>query len=242
MADNARAAVKAVKTTPPAGAAPPGEHIYLGSDDGYAAPPCRTVAERASLVDRLRRAGAELTLYAEGLLEVREQRRGAAREPFRLELHYLDPVPAISRFVARGSLAAAAGCGAVAALAVAAARLTAQGALLWPAAGAAAIGALASLLIALHRSHERTTFVTLHGRAPVLALTAHLGSVRRFRAFVPVLSRAIEDAADRIGDDTSAFLRAEMREHYRLRKDGVLTQELCAAGTGRILEQFDLQI
>jgi hypothetical protein len=66
--------------------------------------------------------------------------------------------------------------------------------------------------------------------------------MRKFRAFVPVLSRAIEEAAERIGDDTSAYLRAEMREHYRLRGDGVLSNEACAESTGRILAQFDVRI
>jgi hypothetical protein len=33
-------------------------------------------------------------------------------------------------------------------------------------------------------------------------------------------------------------LRAEMREHYRLRGDGILDDE-CSEGTGRILVHFD---
>jgi hypothetical protein len=33
-----------------------------------------------------------------------------------------------------------------------------------------------------------------------------------------------------------------MREHYRLRGDGVLSSESCADSTGRILAQFDIQI
>jgi hypothetical protein len=30
-----------------------------------------------------------------------------------------------------------------------------------------------------------------------------------------------------------------MREHYRLRSDGIVTPEDCDKGTGRILAQFD---
>jgi hypothetical protein len=56
------------------------------------------------------------------------------------------------------------------------------------------------------------------------------------------LSHAIDEAAENIGTDTAAHLRAEMREHYRLRGNGVLSQESCASGTGRILAQFDIQI
>jgi len=38
------------------------------------------------------------------------------------------------------------------------------------------------------------------------------------------------------------FLRAEMREHYRLRGDGVLSVGTCAECTGRILAHFDVQL
>ena len=76
----------------------------------------------------------------------------------------------------------------------------------------------------------------------MLELVANFGSIKKFRAFVPALSRAIEEAAERIGVDTAAFLRAEMREHYRLRGDGVLDNDECAKGTGRILAQFDVQL
>jgi hypothetical protein len=34
-------------------------------------------------------------------------------------------------------------------------------------------------------------------------------------------------------------LRSEMREHYRLRECGVLTQTVCAASTQRILQHFE---
>jgi hypothetical protein len=57
-----------------------------------------------------------------------------------------------------------------------------------------------------------------------------------------MLCRAIEEAAERIGADTAAYLRAEMREHYRLRGNGVLDNDECARGTGRILAQFDVQL
>ena len=111
-----------------------------------------------------------------------------------------------------------------------------------PAALLAAAGALIAAAIALYRSHERTDFHTIHGRACVLSLVANFGSIKQFRAFVPVLSRAIEESAEKITSDTSAYLRAEMREHYRLRGDGILSNDSCAESTGRILAQFDIQI
>jgi hypothetical protein len=76
----------------------------------------------------------------------------------------------------------------------------------------------------------------------VLELIANFGAIKKYRALVPTLSQAIEEAAERIGSDTAAYLRAEMREHYRLRGAGVLDTDECAKGTGRILAQFDVQL
>jgi hypothetical protein len=76
----------------------------------------------------------------------------------------------------------------------------------------------------------------------VLELIANFGALKKYRAIVPLLSHAIEEAAERIGVDTATYLRAEMREHYRLRGDGVLENDDCAKGTGRILAQFDVQL
>jgi hypothetical protein len=102
--------------------------------------------------------------------------------------------------------------------------------------------ATGALLIAVCRSYEQTDFVTIHGRAQVLSLVASLGSIKKFRAFVPQLCRAAEESAERNNHDPSGYLRAEMREHYRLRGDGVLSNEECAVSTGRILAQFDINL
>jgi hypothetical protein len=216
------------------------EHIFIASDE---APDPRsaghTVRQRWRLANPLRRELTEVTLFDEGYLEVVERARGRGGEPFRLDLHYLDPIPSISRFIAKRAWWTTAGC---AAAAIAALALSSLGPLVVSfalAAGAAALGAAA---IALHRSHEKTEFFTIHGRARVLVLRANFGAIKPMRTFVPELSRAIEEAAEKITDDTSAYLRAEMREHYRLRGDGVLSPETCAESTGRILAQFDVQL
>jgi hypothetical protein len=66
--------------------------------------------------------------------------------------------------------------------------------------------------------------------------------MRRFHKLVPRLIEAIADAAESMHDETAVYLRAEMREHYRLRGEGILSPDSCAAGTGRILAQFDVQL
>jgi hypothetical protein len=222
----------------------PSEHIYIGSEDTSATPAAaaRTLRETVVLRNTLRRTAAELALFDEGFLKVTRLRNGNADEPFFLDLRFVDPVPRIERVVAVRWLAAALGCGTLAALAAFLMRFDALYVFAGVALGMAALAAAITLYVGLYRSHERTEFCTLHGRVDVFELLANFGSVTKFRAFVPVLSQAIEEAAERIGVDTAAYLRAEMREHYRLRGDGVLDNDECAKGTGRILAQFDVQL
>jgi hypothetical protein len=220
------------------------EHVYIGSEDPSEAPAAaaRTLRETLVLRNQIRHTGAELALFDEGFLKVTPLRKDDSDQPFFLDLRFVDPVPKLGRVIAIQWLATALGCGTLAALAAFLMRFDA----LYVFAAGALVGttlaAAATLYVGLYRSHERTEFCTLHGRVAVLALIANFGSVRKFRAAVPIVSAAIEEAAERIGLDTAGYLRAEMREHYRLRGDGVLDNDDCAKGTGRILAQFDVQL
>ena len=231
-------------TPPTVGVQDGAEHIYIESEDHGANPAAsaRTVRHTVTLRNPLRGTGAELALYAEGFLKVTKLRRGNADKPFFLDLRFVDPVPTLERVIAARWLAAALGCTALAALAAFLLRFDALYGIAAAALAIATVSAAATLYAGLHLSHERTEFCTLHGRSAVLELIANFGSVKKHRAFVPLLSQAIEEAAERIGTDTAAFLRAEMREHYRLRGDGVLHNDECSRGTGRILAQFDVQL
>ena len=228
----------------PSPAAPPAEHVYIGSEDSSADPAiaARTPREAIVLRNPIRRTGAELTFYAEGYLKVTELEKGGADAPFFLDLRFVDPVPKIERVLAMRWLTTAFGCGAVTAMAAFLLRFDAfYGVAVW-ALGVAALATGAALYVGVYSSYEKIEFCTLHGRAAVLQLIGSFGSIRKFHAFVPTLCRAIEEAAEHIGIDTAAYLRAEMREHYRLRGNGVLDNDECARGTGRILAQFDVQL
>jgi len=216
----------------------------MGSDD-FAADPAtvaRTPGDTVVLRNPIRRSGAEITFYEEGYLKVTELERGNAEAPFLLDLRFVDPVPKIERVIAMRWLTAAFGCGATAVLAAFLLRFDAFHTVAQVALALAAIATISALYVGVYSSHEKIEFCTLHGRAAVLKLVANLGSIKKFHSFVPMLCRAIDEAAERIGADTSAYLRAEMREHYRLRGDGVLDNDECARGTGRILAQFDVQL
>jgi hypothetical protein len=234
----------AAATTPSAAAQAPGEHIYIESEDLSSNPAAaaRTLRETVVLRNPVRRTGAELALFDEGFLKVTPLRNKDTDEPFFLDLRFVDPVPTLDRVIAVRWMTGALGCGALMALAAFLLRFDALYTFAAVALGCATLAAAITLYVGLYLSHEKTEFRTLHGRATVLELVANFGSIKKFRAFVPALSHAIEEAAERIGVDTAAFLRAEMREHYRLRGDGVLDNDDCARGTGRILAQFDVQL
>lgn len=240
----ARKTPPAAATTPSAATQSPGEHIYIESEDLSSNPAAaaRTLRETVVLRNPVRRTGAELALFDEGFLKVTPLRNKDTDQPFFLDLRFVDPVPTLDRVIAVRWLTGALGCGALMALAAFLLRFDALYTFAAVALGGATLAAVITLYVGLYLSHEKTEFCTLHGRATVLELVANFGSIKKFRAFVPALSHAIEEAAERIGVDTAAFLRAEMREHYRLRGDGVLDNDNCARGTGRILAQFDVQL
>lgn len=222
----------------------PSEHIFIGGDDFSTAPTdvARTVAETVRLKNHLRHVGTELTFYEEGVVRITHYRRDKPAEPFLIDMRFLDPVPQIETVIAKRWWKATLGAAGAAVLAALLLRFE----LLYPFAlaivGLASLAAAVCLYLGLYLSYESTEFYTSHGRAPVLRLVANLGSIKKYRALLPTLSRAIDEAVERVGEDTAAYLRAEMREHYRLRGDGVLSNEICAAGTGRILAQFDVRI
>jgi hypothetical protein len=154
-------------------------------------------------------------------------------------LRYLDSVPTIDTYFAKRTFQVALGLGGVGALAFLIGQFEALASYALPGAAIAAAAAVATALVGAYRSHQRIVFQTLHGRSPALRLHAGFGVRRRYHAILPLLSEAIEVASEDIGNDTAVFLRQEMREHYRLRGDGVLTPEDCDTGTCKILQQFD---
>ena len=234
----------AVSAPAPVPDSSPSEHIYMGGDEFSTEPAvaARTVRATRKLENAVRRRGLEVTFFEEGFIKVRELNGKAAGERFLLDLRFLDPVPRIERVFAARSFLVALACGATAALAAFLLRFDALYVFAAPALGAAVVATAVALYFGIYRTYETTEFRTLHGGVVVLRLLANFGSIKRFRTFVPMLSEAIEQAAEGIGDDTSAYLRAEMREHYRLRGDGVLDNDSCATGTGRILAHFDVQM
>ena len=214
------------------------EHIYLSDETAIDGTEPKTVSEKIEIRDRLRGIDMLITLYAEGFLRL-DETRGKRTRTHRVNLRYLDPVPTQKGYYATRTLKIAAILAGLAALAASLVVFPSIRAFAIPGAAAAGAAAFATFFMFMYLSHEKTVFRTMHGRAAALTLTAGLGRIRRLRSVLPNIIRAIGDAEDDIGEDTAVFLRAEMREHYRLRGDGVLSEEECSDSTGRILVHFD---
>jgi hypothetical protein len=198
-----------------------------------------TVERNIELNDRARGIETKMVIYREGVLRVRQKQRKKELKSHLLLLRYLDPVPSASEHRATRVLYGAGACAGVAALAFVLAQFAPARSVALPLGIVALTAGLVAGVLAAYLSHRRVTFYTLHGRSAAIDLKAGFGYRRRLRAMLPTLSAAITQAAAAVSDDTATFLREEMREHYRLRSEGILTTEACTEGTGRILARFD---
>lgn len=216
------------------------EHVLLESDEAHEAPvDCeRTIASRLELRNRVLRHETVLVAFEDGFMSVKESRRGHKRPEYVLDLRCVDHAPERHRHVATTILGIAlllTGCAAAAGLL--ASRAAVHDAVGW-AALACAAAAPAAWWAFVRRTFESTAFRTRHGRATVLALVAHLGCMRAFRARSRELAELIEHARERDGRDGQQRLRSEMREHYRLAESGVIDASESAAAVRRTLAQF----
>lgn len=196
------------------------------------------VAEEVAIADKLRGRTTSLVLYREGWADIETTVRKKTSFS-RIDLHFLDATPESSRHVPMRLLKIFAGSAAGTAVC----SIPAWFGWLMPWSMSVTLVVLTATAIigcaAFYRTQERIVFKTLHGRAEAIRLVAGLGTIRQYRKLVPQLSEAIVHAAVANSDETSIYLRAEMREHYRLREDGILTDIECAESTSRVLNRFN---
>ena len=217
------------------------EHILLETgEEAFEGADAHRVLQRFTLENRIRRLTIELVLFDRGWLSVRECRQKERGKELIVNLRTLDPKPVLSRFYAATTLRIGF-------------YLMSGGALLgwvvYRASSPSLVGfatsgvMLASAGVALwlfaRRTREEITFRTLHAQTTMFVLTANLGSFRACRAMVPKLVQAINAARKDSARDKSRQLRDEMREHYRLREIGFLSNDAFSAAAQRILARFD---
>ena len=215
------------------------EHILLETDERNV--PARETARRihAHVILRdARRRSVELALIEYYYLSVRIVRAQAVVARYVLDLRFVDPVPRRKRQVAWRWLAAGA---AFLALAIAGARAVSTSPAPWwrhewlPATAVLFGLALCAMFAAFHLSRETLTLISAHGRARLLAHAGGLGTFRALHQFLPRLVAHLEIANRARRSSRAKQLRDEMREHFRLRNAGAISDAEYESAKRRIL-------
>ena len=215
------------------------EHILLESDERKIPDPrcSRKLHGRIELQSRLRRRTLRLELVDYYYLVVRSYGSRSVAAEYVLDLRFVDSSPGLSRhFASRWLLAA------LVLMALAGAIALRTGGSAAPAGWLAACGvvsgmAVAAAVVCLYRTTETISMYSAHGRAKLLEFTSGLGAKRTFKPFTNKLAAHIKLAVAARRPMRSEHLRDEMREHFRLRENGVLSVEEYEASKARILAE-----
>lgn len=214
------------------------EHIYIGDEFADQAGEPRTVSKTQSLRNRVNGSSYELTFYEEGFLNIRETSKKGRKCEHMLELRFLDARPKSAKRHATACLFSALFVGLLALVASLALPASPFAVYTLPATILVTTVAVICLLMFVYRSQEVFLFRTASGCAVVTRLSASFGCIRKMRALVSEISRAIEHSKQNIQVNDKKYLRAEMKAHYKLAETGVISREACSNGTSLILSKF----
>ena len=213
------------------------EHILLESDERSVPTleTARRVHARIALPGDRWRPALELALIDYFYLSVRRGRARGAR--YVVDLRHVDPAIVLARQIPWGWIAV----GTVLLLpAILGVRDMAESTAPWwrherlAATASLFAVAAAAFYAAARETAETLTLFSGHGRARLLSHAGGPGSFRAFRMFLPRLEAhlRIAGARRRAGAD---HLRDEMREHFRLKEAGALTDAEYEAAKRNIL-------
>jgi hypothetical protein len=217
------------------------EHILLESEVREVPEPGRARKVHAALncYDRLRRRGLELAIIDYYYLAVRTGRPGSLRE-YVLDLRFIDRSLGLSKHYPWRCIAATLALAMTTAFS--AWRIGSSTAPWWqhpwlPICAAMSALTASACLVCAWRLTETLALRSVHGRAILLEYTGRLGTLRMARQFARKLSAHIQLAMAARRSSGAEHLRDEMREHFRLKETGVLSQEQYEASKARILAQ-----
>jgi hypothetical protein len=212
------------------------EHICLEDDSPETASSAisEIVEYRLQLKRRTHGSEQNIPIYDSGRIEVDFSQRKAEPCCYRIDAHNLDASPLVVRHVARGTLITALVTGAASTLLLALPLwFTPFGAWQSPVGILLATMGLFALLLGVYRTGETVSFASLHGRVPII--TVHGGI--RCHKYCATLSEVLGTvtAAVRNETDVANLLRNEMREHHRLKVEGVIEDQDFETAKLRIL-------
>jgi hypothetical protein len=216
------------------------EHISMGGEDDTEPMPragAGSVGATLRVADELRGCVTSLTLLDDRYLKVRLERGRTPRREYLVDLRFLDPTPVRGRTISWRLIKGAAGA-AGASLVVALATLVLGTRV--PAGALSGVSillatlAVCGLLLGLYRSRETVSFLSVHGRAPLVRIEGGFGCARTIIEFAPRVAATVKDLRSR-ERSMAEFLRDEMREHFRLREEKALSQQDYERSRVRIL-------
>lgn len=216
------------------------EHILLESDERKL-PQRRTARKLHGLYrfeSRLRRRAIELGIIDYYYLSCQVRQGRSFAPEYVLDLRFIDPTLRQSRHIAVWWI------GTTLAFATLAAALiwwtSSSPAQQWESGRLLACALLLGVavcagLVGVYRSTETLSLHTVHGQAMLLNVTGGIGTLRSARPFMLKLAAHVRIAAGARRSSKAAHLRDEMREHFRLKEAGVLSNEEYEKSKRRIL-------
>lgn len=214
------------------------EHILLASEDEPDTA-SRTLERRFAQASESKGFRAAYEIFNGHYIEIRTRDLRSKPRRYTLDLAFLDPDPLRRRIVAWRWLGVALALLVAAALPVVYVHyspnteLTAPWIALVILSGA---GSAVVMLWALHRSCDKLLFHSQHGRAPLVEFLNDKPARHEFREFVQDLIHRIRQAREQRYPSSRALLAAELREHRRLKDEGVLGADEYEAVKARILQ------
>jgi len=213
-----------------------GESICLSSE-GFETeqPPEQTTNSRFEQKGRLFRYQADYRIYNDHYIEVKTASVFERPQTYQLDCTFLDRHAKRVLDIDWGSAAAFMFLVSSAiVLAWLAPSLEISAVMLGASLASALAAAALALVVCLHRSSDTIVFYSRHGRVPLLSLRNRNPSSAELKAFVGDISDRIKRARRR-WNNREQFLSAELREHRRLKDEGILTPERYEAVKRRIL-------
>lgn len=216
------------------------EHICLvsGIEDERKVESRTTINREITQRSTINGYQAHFRIFDDRYLGIWTQRFGSRVKGYSVDLRYLNPKPQRQLHISWGWFGLAAALLGIAAILSITIHQAPPPAVSHPtlpfALGTGAAGMIA-LAVAVYRSGRRLVWVSHHGRISLVELMTTQPSRADVQAFANDLKDRIVRVHDTQQVDPAQWLSAELREHRRLKDEGVLTEAIYAKAKKRIL-------
>lgn len=181
---------------------------------------------------------AHFRIFNDRYLGIWTERFGSGTKGYSFDIRYLNPKPRRQLHISWGWLGLAAALLCIAVMLGITINQAPPPAVSHPALpfalGAGGAGMIA-LAVAMYRSGLRLAWFSLHGRIRLVELMIDQPSRADVQAFASDLKDRIMRAHNAQKVDPALWLSAELREHRRLKEEGILTEAIYAKAKERIL-------